>query len=446
MLNGVFVALIAGAVLFAAVQPRPADPEVPSAMQRVMDASIDSARSAVDVAIGLLGVMVLWLGLMRVLRDAGLLRALARVLAPLMRWLFPDVPAGHPALGAMIMNIAANMLGLGNAATPFGLKAMQELERLNPRRGVATDSMALFLAINTSGVAVMPLGVIAVRASLGSQDAAGIFVPTVLATLTSTVVAVLVAKSLQGRALFAAARYEPAESEGPPGGTLADGIRGLDDAEAIAAVEARTSRTRLGVVALCLAVLAFGVFDYARQAPASLTAFGVARDVLSSWLLPALMLAIVLFGFSRRTNVYDSMITGAREGFDIFVMIIPFLVAILVAVGVFRASGALDWIAGGISSITAIPAEAFMMGLVRPLSGSGALGVMTETMRAHGPDSFVGYLVSTMSGSTETTFYVLALYLGSVQVRAARHTLAACLAADLTGFVAALFWCRLFFA
>ncbi len=437
MLNAIFVGLIVISVLTGAFTGR---------MPEVMNASIESAKTAVSVALGLLGMMVLWLGLMRVLRDAGMMDALARGLAPLMRRLFPDVPADHPALGAMIMNIAANMLGLGNAATPFGLKTMQELERLNSRPGVATNAMGLFLAINTSGVAVMPLGVIAVRASMGSSDAAGIFVPSVLATMASTFAAVVVAKILERRPRFAVERYVDSVEPSAEEETLAAGIVGLDEARATAAIHAETSPLRMAGLWAFLVLVAVAVVAYARQAPADLNAWAITRQVLSSWLLPVLMCVIVLVGFGRRVKVYDSVVKGAREGFDIFVMNIPFLVVILVAVGMFRASGALDYIAAGLASFTSVPAEGLMMGLVRPLSGSGALGVMTEAMAANGPDSFTGYLVSTMSGSTETTFYVLALYLGSIQVRAARHTVIACLAADLTGFVAAFGLCRLFFA
>ncbi len=435
MLNGIFVGLIVVSVLVAAFTGR---------MPEVMQASIDSAKAAISVAISLLGMMALWLGLMRVLRDAGFMSALARGLAPLMRRLFPEVPADHPAMGAMIMNMAANMLGLGNAATPFGLKAMQELQRLNTTPGVATNAMALFLAINTSGVAVMPLGVIAVRAGLGSLDAAGIFVPTVLATLCSTVIGVSVAKLLERRRRFAVERYTD-QIEPPAGQTLADGIRGLDQAKEVAAIRGEPAPLRLLLCGAVLVALVAALVLHAARAD-QLGAWAFTREVLSSWLLPVLMVVIVLAGFGWRVKVYDAVIQGAREGFDIFVMIIPFLVTILVAVGMFRASGALEWIAAQLQGVTSLPAEALMMALVRPLSGSGALGVMTEAMTAQGPDSFTGYLVSVMSGSTETTFYVLALYFGSVQIRAARHTVLACLAADLTGFAAAVLWCRLFFA
>ena len=436
MLNAIFIALISISVLFAAFN---------GTMTEVMNASIDSANSAIQIAIGLLGMMALWLGLMRVLRDAGFMAALARALAPVMRRLFPDVPTDHPAMGAMIMNLSANILGLGNAATPFGLKAMKELSTLNNRSGVATNSMALFLAINTSGVAVMPLGVIAVRASLGSMDSAGIFAPSILATACSTVVAVLVAKLLERRSKFALERYPERGAGEPVGPSLVAGIKRLDRAEETARIEARSSIVRTIGLALFFVLMIVAVALEARSAGPGTTAWVLARSILSSWLLPVLMVAILLAGFSRRVNVYDSVVAGAREGFDIFVMIIPFLVAILVAVGMFRASGALDFMAAGLATVTSIPPEGLMMALVRPLSGSGALGVMTEAMRANGPDSFVGYLVSVMSGSTETTFYVLALYFGSVGIRASRHTVIACLAADLTGFLAALFWCRLFF-
>ena len=439
MLNGIFIVLIVGSVVTAAFNGR---------MAEVNQAWIDAAIFSVQTALGLVGTMALWLGLMRVLRDAGLMGAIARGLAPIMRRLFPDIPAEHPAMGAMIMNISANMLGLGNAATPFGLKAMQELDKLNPRKGVATDSMALFLAINTSGVAVLPLGVIAIRATLGSTDAGGIVVPSLLATAFSTVVAVLVARALARRPGYAPERYAEAESGSEPDDSLTAGIPGLSDVEEIATHQPAASRRRVVLMLLVLAVIAVGLVQQVIGAPAEVGPGEIGRDLLKSWLLPLLMALIVLFGFSRRVKVYESFIQGAREGFQIAVMIIPFLVAILVAVAMFRASGALEVLTVGVSPITSLigfPAEALPMALIRPLSGSGAMGMMTEIMKVNGPDSFVGYLVSVMNGSTETTFYVLALYFGSVRIRAARHTVVACLAADATGVLAALLWCRIFF-
>lgn len=432
-MNGIFIALVVIAVVTGAYSGN---------MEAVNAAGIESAKSAVEVAFGLLGVMALWLGFMRVLQDAGLMASIGRGLAPVMRRLFPDVPADHPAMGAMIMNIAANMLGLGNAATPFGLKAMQELDRLNPHKGVATDAMVLFLAINTSGVAVLPLGVVAIRASLGSENAGGIIVPSLLATAGSTVVAILAAKLLQR------ASARPAAAEGVEAGTGSGLGPALGEAAEGAGTEASrgpvSAWRRLPLLLFCAALLGAMLWSGARAA----SGWAFARQVLSSWLLPALMGVIVLFGLRNRVKAYESVVKGAREGFDIFVMIIPFLVVILVAVGMLRASGALEWMIGVVQPLTNVvgfPAEALPMALVRPLSGSGAMGVMTETMQQYGPDSFVGFVVSVLNGSTETTFYVLALYLGSVQIRAARHAVAACLAADVAGAGFALLWSRLFF-
>jgi spore maturation protein SpmB len=294
---------------------------------------------------------------------------------------------------------------------------------------------------------VLPLGVIAIRASLGSENAAGIFVPSILATMCSTLVAVLVARSLAGRAAFAPERYEEADDDGPAE-TLADGIVGLEQAEEMAATRTPMSPVRaLGLLAFGL-LIALALVGHLREASADTGTAEALREVLNSWLLPLLMATIVLFGFSHRVKVYESFIKGAREGFDIAVMIIPYLVAILVAVGMFRASGALDALVAAASPLTSLvgfPAEALPMALIRPLSGSGAMGIMTATMTEYGADSFVGYLVSVMNGSTETTFYVIALYFGSVRVRAVRHTLVACLAADAMGVAAALLWSRLFY-
>ena len=441
MLNAIFIAFIAGAVLVAAFT---------GTMPETNQAALDAAKSAVMViAFGLIGPMALWLGFMRVLREAGFMTSIARALAPVMRRLFPDVPPEHPAMGAMILNLAANVLGLGNAATPFGLKAMRELETLNPRPGVATNSMALFLAINTSGVAVLPLGVIAIRASLGSTNAAGIVVPTLLATACSTLAAVLTAKLLQGRALFSAERAAVETPDGAaPVTAAAAAIKGIEEAEQIASVRIQSEPVRRLLFAGFLVLLAVAlVRQLASGAPETSGLEGV-KQALNTWLLPTLMASIVLFGAARRIKVYDAFIAGAREGFEIAIMIIPFLVAILVGVAMFRHSGALGVLTTAVSPVTSslgFPAEALPMALIRPLSGSGAMAVMTETMTTYGPDSFVGYLVSVLNGSTETTFYVLALYFGSVGVRAARHTVLACLAADFTGIAAALVFSRIFF-
>jgi spore maturation protein SpmA len=436
----------------------------------VTEASLTSARSAVELAIGLIGQMTLWLGLVGVLREAGLLRSVANGLKPVMSRLFPEVPADHPAMGAMIMNLAANVLGLGNAATPFGLKAMQELDKLNQHKGVATNSMALFLAINTSGVAVLPLGVIAVRATLGSKDPAGIIVPTLIATSCSTIFAVLVCKLLERRALFAVERYAPQTIDETK--LKAPDAASLQKAEAMAAVAPKVEPWRQAIaLAIVTAIFAAVVRQSFVQSgvcaasnvggrlawlcwgvdPATapqLGAFDITRGFLSDWLLPLLILAMVTVGFSRQVKVYEAFSASAKEGFQTVIAIIPFLVGMLVAIGMFRASGAMEMLVKVLSPVVSpigFPAEALPMALVRPLSGSGALGVMTESIKAYGPDSFIGYLVSVLNGSTETTFYVLALYFGAVQVKVLRHSLAACVAADFAGPLGGFLACKLFF-
>jgi spore maturation protein SpmA len=437
-MNWIFAGLIVVSVLTGAFTGRMGD---------VTKAGIDSAKTAVELALGLIGQMALWLGFFGVLRQAGLIGGIARLLAPALRWLFPEIPPGHPALGAMIMNLAANVLGLGNAATPFGLKAMQELDSLNTRRGVATNSMALFLAINTSGVAVLPLGAVAVRATLGSKDPAGIILPTLFATACSTLVAVLVAKALERRALFAPDRY--AEVAVDAAATKPPNAEALKQAEALAALQPEAPRWKVALALLLAAAMAVALGLHVTSLPPSLGGLEATRGILGDWLLPMLMLIIVLVGVGRDVKVYEAFIGAAKEAFQVGTVIIPFLVAILVGVGMFRASGAMgaltDAVAPALSAAGGFPPEALPMALIRPLSGNGALAVMTEVMKTHGPDSFLGYLVATINGGTETTFYVLALYFGSVQVKALRHTLLACVAADFAGPIAAFIACKVMF-
>jgi len=433
VLNAIFIALLVGAVVTAAAN---------GSMPAVNQALFDSARQAVNIALGLIGTMALWLGFMRVLRDAGVMASIARALAPVMRWLFPGIPADHPAISAMILNMSANVLGLGNAATPFGLKAMQELQKLNPNKAVATDSMALFLAINTAGIAVIPIGTMAVRASLDSANPGGIFIPSILATLCSTITAIIVAKFLARRKVFALERYASNFPVDP-----SDEESDIDEIKLPETHDAR-SLSRWGV-GLMLAVGAWIAAMIVRDLTAAEgDTWEALLAIFNSWLMPLLAVGIALFALSARVKVYDSLVEGAREGFQIVIMIIPFLVAILVAIGVFRASGALDIVLAAIAPVTSLigfPAEALPMAIMRPLSAQGALGVMTETMQIYGPDSFIGYLVSVLAGSTETTFYVLALYCGSIRLKATRHAVFACVAADIGGALAALFWCRVFF-
>ncbi len=405
-------------------------PGQPSPMEALSKAMVDSAAGAVELAIGLVGVMTLFLGLMKVAEAGGLLKIIARLIRPLMVRLFPDVPAEHPAMGAMILNLSANVMGLGNAATPFGIRAMQELNRLNPAPGTATDAMALFLAINTSSVTLLPTGVIALRAAAGSMDPAAIFPTTLFATSCSTVVAVVSAKLLARLCRNTA----PAAVD-----VTAAGADAPLDPPASAPMEAPPAPYPAWVSALALA----GVL-----ALIPLTVFY--GKALSPWILPGLMAGFLIFGAARGVRVYEVFVEGAKEGFQVAVKIIPYLVAILAAVGMLRASGALEALVTVLGPWTApvgLPAEALPMALMRPLSGSGAFAVLAAIINdpSIGPDSYTGYLVSTLQGCTETTFYVLAVYFGAVQVRRIRYSLAAGLAADLAGIVAAVAACRYLF-
>jgi spore maturation protein SpmA len=439
LLNGIFVVLIVGSILVAAFTGR-----LPDINRAWPDAAID----AVSLAIKLIGPMALWLGFMGVLKEAGLLASIARALRPVMRRLFPDVPADSPAIGAMILNISANILGVGNAATPFGLKAISELNKLNPYPGVASNSMALFVAINTSGLAVLPLGVITVRSALGSKDPAAIFFPSMLATMSSAVVAVVACKLLQRLSFFAPERVVLESEATPSAAVKAPDAAATLAAEQAARVHAPASPARrLLSLAVALALLA-GLVRSFLTLRVGHTGFEVFRTAMSGWVLPILMFAIVLFGFARKVKVYEVVVTAGKEGFQVAVFIIPYLVAIMVAVAVFRASGAMDAMVSVLGKVTGplgFPPEALPMALIRPLSGTGAIAVLAETMKTYGPDSFIGYLTSTINGSMETTFYVLAVYFGSVQVRALRHTVAACLMTDFSGVVMSTVLCHLFF-
>jgi len=436
VLSWIWVVLVVGSVMVAAFTGH---------MEAVSKESLEAAKRAIQLVIDLTGGMILFLGLMRVASEGGLLRVIVRGLQPLMRRLFPELPDGHPAKEAMIMNFAANMMGLGNAATPFGIKAMVELDRENPHPGVATNTMALFLAINTSSIVLFPpTGTVMVRLAAGSQMPFAIWVPTLIATFCSTTVALLSCLLLARLPIFRPrARSDGAEARRVHAALPETRLPGLDAARAPLGV----GRSLLvGAFLLALAG-GFGLELARHLAEGSAVAF-LRREVAAYWLLPVLIAALVLVGVAGRVRVYDVMVEAGKEGLDVAVRIAPFLVAILVAIAMFRASGALDLILGAIGpalSHLGVPVEAIPMALLRPLSGSGAFGVMAETLQAHGPDSFAGLVTSTLMGSTETTFYVLAVYLGAVGIRDARHILPACLAGDLAGFVGAVAACHLFF-
>ena len=368
--------------------------------------ALDAAKGSVELAIGLVGYIALFLGLMKVVEEAGGLAFMARLIRPVLVRLFPDVPPDHPAMGAMVMNIAANALGLGNAATPFGLKAMKELNDLNTQKGTATNAMVLFLAINTSGLALLPTGIIGLRALKGSADAAAIFPTTLLATAASTLVGISAAILLSRIPVFARSSPAPAQPrDRPPFDPLSLLPFGL---------------AMMALVGLVTVVYAFG-------------------EAASQWIMPALIFGMLLIGVVRGVKVYEVFVSGAKEGFNLAVMIIPYLVAILSAVGMLRASGGLQRIVDWVSPITqavGIPGDVLPLALLRPLSGSGAFGITAELIETHGPDSVVGNIASTMNGSTETTFYVLAVYFGSIGVTKIRHAVPAGLAADFTGVLA----------
>ncbi len=410
-------------------------------MDQVTKASFDSAKAAVTLAISLIGPMALWLGLMKVAEDGGLLRLIARGLRPAMTRLFPDVPPEHPAMSAMIMNMAANALGLGNAATPMGIKAMQELERLSPKKGTATNAMCLFLAINTSSVTLLPLGVITVRAAANASHPAAILLPSILATIISTSVAIVAAKLMEKRETNLKLEDQGQERPEETGKAIDSNFQDEVTRRVFTSLAGR-----IFVVAAIVAFLAASITRLVHQCPGVLFSMQNING-LSSWLIPILICFFLIYGYFKGVPVYESMTEGAKEGFNTAIKIIPYMVAIFVAIGMLRASGAMDLFIKLLAPITGLigmPPEALAMALMRPLSGSGAFGIMSEIVN-RAPDSFLSYLVSVMQGSTETTFYVLAVYFGSVGIRQTRHALPAALCADVAGILASVWISRLFF-
>ena len=369
----------------------------------MMKAAFDSSKTGFEIALGLTGVMTLWLGVMKIGEKAGFLDFLTRLLAPLFRRLMPDVPPGHPALGSITMNMAANMLGLDNAATPMGLKAMRELQTLNPTPDTASNAQILFLVLNASSVTLLPVTIFTYRAQLGAADPTDVFIPILLATYCSTLVGLVSVALIQK-------------------------INLLD----------RVVLAYLGVITAGVA----GLVAYFASLDAA--AMRAQSALLSNFLLFSLLVAFLLGALVKKVNAYEAFIEGAKEGFHIAVGIIPYLVAMLVAIGVFRASGGLEaimegarWIVQGMGWDTRF-VDGLPTALMKPLSGSGSRAMMIETMRTHGADSFAGRLASIIQGSTETTFYVLAVYFGAVNIQRVRHAVTCGLLADLGGFVAAV--------
>jgi len=396
-------------------------------MRDVTNAVLDSAGTAVTIALGLIGIMALWLGVMKVAEEAGLIKIISKSLKPFTKRLFPEIPSDHPAMSSMIMNISANMLGLGNAATPFGLKAMEEMEKINPNKGTATNSMVTFLAINTAGLTLIPATAIAVRAASGSSNPAIIIGTTIFGAACATIAGVSAAKIIEKFYLESFNFFN-------------------------------WFRKNLKFFSLVLisvlVIILFFISGFAVRAGEffsfiSVEGFKDFIEVISKLAIPFLIIIFIGYGAIKKVKVYESFVEGAKDGFNIAVKIIPFLVAMLIAIGIFRAGGAMDWliiILKPATSLVGLPAEALPMALMRPLSGSGSLGIMSENLAVYGPDSFIGILVSTIYGSTETTFYVLALYFGSVNIKNTRHALPVGLIADIAGVLGALFIVKLLFS
>jgi spore maturation protein SpmA len=396
-------------------------------MKRVTNDSIGIAGTAVEIALGLIGIMAMWLGIMKVAEQAGLIKIIANWLTPITKRLFPEVPPDHPAVGAMVMNISANMLGLGNAATPFGLKAMEELDNLNPNKGTATNSMVTFLAINTAGMTLIPATAIAVRAASGSADPTIIIATSLFASTCATITGVTAAKLLE---------KFPIEKNGF-GAWFKSNLKFFI--------------TVLSLISILILTFATGLSSAIGSAFSFLppTFFKDLIQVVSTIAIPFFILVFIGYGAIKKVKVYEQFVEGAKEGFNIAIKIIPYLVAMLVGIAIFRAGGAMDnWLIPVLRIVTdpiGMPAEALPMALMRPLSGSGSLGIMADIIAVHGPDSFIGILVSTFFGSTETTFYVLAVYFGAVNIKNTRHALPAGLLADVAGMLGALFIVKLLF-
>jgi spore maturation protein SpmA len=399
-------------------------------MPQLNTAIFESAKSAVVLAIGLIGPMALWLGVMFVLEKAGLLSVVALKLQPVLSKLFPSIPANHPAMSAIIMNLAANMLGLGNAATPMGIKAMQEMEKLAPEKGTASDDMILFLAINTSSVTLLPLGVITIRASAGVANPASIILPAIITTICTTIVAITFTKFLSRKNKMLS-------------------VVSPEEMQRIEALEKSAEKSVFSPVLtlLILAVLASLGYSIYNHIITNGGLFGETTFVsATNYLVPLLLAGFLLYGALHKKPVYETLTEGAKGGFETAVRMIPYMVAIFVAIGMVRASGTLDIINYALSpvlNLIGMPTEALSVGLMRPLSGSGSFALMSEIV-TNNPNSFLADLVSVMQGSTETTFYVLAVYFGAAGVVRTRYAVPAALSSDVAGIFLSLFFTRLF--
>jgi len=408
VLNYIWVAFFLVAFVIAAVKlVLMGDYDVFPAM---MDSTFSSSKTAFEISLGLTGVLSLWLGVMKVGEKGGVVNLLARLLSPVFAKLFPDIPKGHPVTGSIFMNIAANMLGLDNAATPLGLKAMEQMQELNTKKDTASNPMIMFLVLNTSGLTLIPVSIMVYRAQMGAAQPTDIFIPILLATFFSTLAGVIVTSFYQRINLL--------------------------------------NRTMLLTLGGACAVVAGIIWGFSQMAPDTMNRVST---TIANILLMTIITGFIVAGVRKKVNVYDAFIEGAKDGFTTAVRIIPYLVAILVGIGVFRASGAMDMLIGGLrwcvelTGVNAQWVDAMPTALMKPLSGSGARGMMVDAMTTYGADSFVGRLSSIFQGSTDTTFYILAVYFGSVGVSKTRHAVTCGLLADLAGIIAAIAICYLFF-
>jgi len=437
MLNWIWLGLVLAAVILGGFNGQ---------LDAVTKAAFKSCETAVvNIAIPYIGLIALWLGVMRLAEKAGLIDVLARALRPLMIRLFPEVPPTHPAMGSMLMNMAANMLGLGNAATPLGLRAMQDLEKLNPRPGVATNAMCTFLAINTSSIQLVPASTVAYMAAAGAKNPTAIIGTAFLATLSSTIVAIIIVKLLERLPAY---RLAP----------IAVPVEKLPASETDDALPVQT-RLPLAKWAYPILLIFFGLFVWfaveavRRSAPTTPTGFFVAMvQAISLLAVPFLLSFFPLYAALKHIPVYEEFVEGAKEGFHVAIRIIPYLIAILVAVGMFREAGGIRMISdalGPLLSAIGFPVELLPLVFMRPLSGAGSNGIFNELIQmggpAGGPDSIISRMAGSIMGSSETTFYVLAVYFGSVAIRRTRHAVPAGLLADLTGVIAAIVICRMVF-
>ena len=376
----------------------------------IMDSTFSMAKLGFELSLGLTGVMTLWLGIMKIGENGGAIKVLARVVSPLFNRLFPEIPKNHPVHGSMVMNVAANMLGLDNAATPLGLKAMNELQELNPKKDTASNAMIMFLVLNTSGLTLIPISILVYRAQMGAANPSDVFIPILISTFFSTIAGLLAVSAVQKINLIN-----------------------------------KTIIAYLGVLSLFIA----GLIWYFSTLPAE--KIGWVSALMSNVILFTVIIGFIAMALRKKVNIYESFIEGAKEGFSTAIKIIPYLIAILVGIGVFRASGAMDFLIMGIAwfftslGFNSDFVPALPVAIMKPLSGSGARGLMVDAMSHYGADSFVGRLTCVLQGATDTTFYIIAVYFGSVSIRKTRHALSCGLIADLAGIIAAIVVSYLFF-